>query len=266
MFICAIFIVNIYSRFLQFLWRIGAKGLYNGYPTETRRHWSALPEDFNKVDAVYENQQRQIVFFIGKQTSISISMVSSIKLFTLPPTGRQYYVFDSVTLVPGYPQPLTSLGLPPSLSHVDAAFVWGYNNRTYLTSGTLYWRIDDSTGKVELDYPRDMSFWAGVGYNIDAAFQYTNGKTYFFKNLGYWEFDDTHVKVAHARPKLSSRKWMQCARSVNDVDEEQRWTAPLVSGTNETTDGSSASISIRQRGHSLTVILLLAFTYLAWRC
>lgn len=58
-------ILNIVNP-LQFLWRLGENGLYPGYPTETRRHWAALPENLTKVDAVYENKQRQIVFFIGK--------------------------------------------------------------------------------------------------------------------------------------------------------------------------------------------------------
>ncbi|XP_017468393.1 PREDICTED: matrix metalloproteinase-2 isoform X2 [Rhagoletis zephyria] len=196
----------------QFLWRIGDRGLYEGFPTETRRLWTQLPENYTKIDAVYENQDRKIVFFIG----------------------RYYYVFDSVTLVRGYPQPLTSLGLPPSLTHIDAAFVWGHNNRTYFTSGTLYWRLDDETGRVELDYPRDMSIWRGVGYNIDAAFQYSNRKTYFFKGYGYWEFNDDVMEVAHPRPKLSARKWMNCQRRVNEVDEEQTWTAPLISERNDT--------------------------------
>ncbi|KAH8252944.1 hypothetical protein KR032_002768 [Drosophila birchii] len=218
----------------QFLWRIGAEGLVRGYPTETRRQWNALPPNFTKVDAAYENKQRQIVFFIG----------------------RQYYVFNSATLAPGYPKPLASLGLPPTLTHIDASFVWGHNNQTYLTSGTLYWRIDESTGKVEHDYPRDMSIWSGVGYNIDDAFQYSDGKTYFFKNLGYWEFNDDLMKVAHARPKLSSRRWMQCARSVNDVDDEERWTAPLVSGKNESESARSAGT--REQGISLILLLVLS--------
>ncbi|XP_032596894.1 matrix metalloproteinase-2 isoform X2 [Drosophila grimshawi] len=220
----------------QFVWRIGRNGLYPGYPAETRRHWPDLPEDFNRVDAVYENSQHQIVFFVG----------------------RRYYIFDTSTLAAGYPQPLTSLGLPPTLTHVDAAFVWGHNNRTYLTSGTLYWSINDHTGKVDLDYPRDMSIWAGVGYNIDSAFQYTDGKTYFFKNYGYWEFNDDRMKVAHPRPRPSSRRWMQCARSVNEVDEEQGWTAPLVSAVNETTEGNSATkTSTGQQGLLLVLVVVL---------
>uniref|UniRef100_W8AD11 Matrix metalloproteinase-16 n=1 Tax=Ceratitis capitata TaxID=7213 RepID=W8AD11_CERCA len=224
----------------QFLWRIGDRGLYPGYPTETRRLWTELPENYSKIDAVYENKDRQIVFFIG----------------------RYYYVFDSVMLVRGYPQPLTSLGLPASLTHIDAAFVWGHNNRTYLTSGTLYWRLDDDTGRVELDYPRDMSIWRGIGYNIDAAFKYSNGKTYFFKGYGYWEFNDDLMEVAHPRPKLSARKWMNCPRQVNEVDEEQTWTAPLISERNETMasympSGASGIRNHSQRGSLICLTLLL---------
>lgn len=196
----------------QFLWRIGERGLYPGYPAETRRLWTALPDNFNKIDAVYENHERKIVFFIG----------------------RHYYVFDSITLERGYPQPLTTLGLPSQLTHIDAAFTWGHNNRTYLFSGTVYWRLDIETGRVELDYPRDMSIWQGVGFNIDAAFQYIDHKTYFFKGLGYWEFNDDRMQVAHAKPKLSARKWMNCSRGINEVDEDQTYTASLKSELNET--------------------------------
>ncbi|XP_026834348.1 matrix metalloproteinase-2 [Drosophila erecta] len=224
-----------------YLWRIGKSGLYPGYPTEIRRQWSALPVNLTQVDAVYENQQGHIVFFIG----------------------RQYYVFNSVNLEPGYPKPLVSMGLPPTLTHIDAAFVWGHNNHTFLTSDTLYWRIDDNTGEVEPSYPRDMSLWSGVGYKIDAAFQYKDGKTYFFKNLGYWEFDDDRMKVAHARPKLSAPKWMQCARGSNEVDDELRWTAPLVSAENE--DGETGRSGSRELRINLILISILLLAIATWR-
>lgn len=83
-----------------------------------------------------------------------------------------------------------------------------------------------------------MSIWSGIGYNIDAAFQYTNRKTYFFKGLGYWEFNDDRMVVAHWRPKLSARKWMNCPRRVNEVDDEQMWTSPLISERNQLEDGA----------------------------
>lgn len=37
--------------------------------------------------------------------------------------------------------------------------------------------------KVELDYPRDMSMWRGVGTDIDAVFQWKDGK--FCGNANY---------------------------------------------------------------------------------
>lgn len=42
-------------------------------------------------------------------------------------------------------------------------------------TGHQYWRFDEDEMQVELDYPRDMSMWKGIGYNIDSAFQYTDG-------------------------------------------------------------------------------------------
>lgn len=111
-------------------------------------------------------------------------------------TGKQYYVFHSQHLLPGYPKSLKHLGLPSEVEKINAALVWGHNNRTYfysgklliicdrdeesnqscLVTGTQYWRFDEDEMQVELDYPRDMSMWRGIGYDIDSAFQYKDGK------------------------------------------------------------------------------------------
>lgn len=45
------------------------------------------------------------------------------------------------------------------------------NNQTDLTC-----RFDEDISHVDLDYPRDMSIWRGIGYYIDSAFQYKDGK------------------------------------------------------------------------------------------
>lgn len=57
--------------FLKYLWRIGENGLHSGYPYEITRVWKKLPSDFTHVDAVYENKDRKIVFFIGKAFILS---------------------------------------------------------------------------------------------------------------------------------------------------------------------------------------------------
>lgn len=102
---------------LQYLWRIGDQGIYEGYPAEISRLFN-LPPGIDHVDAVYERPDKKIVFFIG----------------------REYYVFNANNLVPGYPKPLTYLGLPASLEKIDGAMVWGHNGRTYFFSGSMYWR------------------------------------------------------------------------------------------------------------------------------
>lgn len=53
-------------------------------------------------------------------------------------------------------------------------------------------RFDEETGKVELDYPRDMSMWKGVPYNIDAVFQHTNGKALNKKYYEYFAYNDEY--------------------------------------------------------------------------
>lgn len=110
---------NILINLFQYLWRFYDNGqLMPGYPSEIRQHWRELPEDLTHIDSVYENKDMQIVFFIGKKL----------------------YVFNTDRLEPGYPRPLTDLGLPANLQKLDAVLVWSHNNRTYFYSGRSYWR------------------------------------------------------------------------------------------------------------------------------
>lgn len=97
---------------------------------EITRMWASLPKDLTHVDAVYERPDRKIAIFIGKQL----------------------YLFDSQYLLPGYPRPLTTLGLPASLEKLDAAMVWGHNGNTYFYSGSMYWKYDEEKGRVDYDY------------------------------------------------------------------------------------------------------------------
>jgi len=96
-------------------------------------------------------------------------------------------VFSGNVLLQGYPKALTELGLPEELDHVDAAAVWGHNSATYIFSGTMYWKYDNKTDRMELDYPRDMSIWKGIGNNIDAAFQWHDGKPWEYLILRFDE-------------------------------------------------------------------------------
>ncbi|XP_035896729.1 matrix metalloproteinase-2 isoform X2 [Anopheles stephensi] len=221
----------------RWLWRMNENDLHRPNPFEIHRMFFGLPTDFERIDTVYENKHQKIIFFIGKQ----------------------YYVFNSQYLEPGYPKPLTDLGLPDNIERIDAALVWSHNNRTYLYSGRLYWRFDEDTNRVELDYPRDMSMWKGIGYNIDSAFQYRDGRTYFFKGLGFWRFNDMRMSIAHKSQKSSATEWMKCKHERQmlnelDVDNETPSNEPTKDQSNPR--GTSRAATSWSDGESRIQLLL----------
>uniref|UniRef100_A0A182KDM7 Peptidase metallopeptidase domain-containing protein n=1 Tax=Anopheles christyi TaxID=43041 RepID=A0A182KDM7_9DIPT len=225
----------------RWLWRMNENDLHRPNPFEIHRMFFGLPADFERIDTVYENKHHKIIFFIGKQ----------------------YYVFNSQYLEPGYPKPLTDLGLPESIERIDAALVWSHNNRTYLYSGRLYWRFDEDTSRVELDYPRDMSMWKGIGYNIDAALQYRDGKTYFFKGLGYWRFNDMRMSIAHEYQKWSATRWMKCRNErqvLNDLDEDTDAPSSEPTIVHKTANGTSRGSSSQGDAHRRILMLLSCVT------
>lgn len=101
--------------------------------------------------------------------------------------GDRYWIFHGNTPISGHPKegmPLTELGLPADVKKVDAAFVWGFNNRTYIISGDMYWKLNERNNYIEPDYPRDMSIWRKVPVPLDSAFNYWNGKIITSKIIG----------------------------------------------------------------------------------
>jgi len=55
---------------------------------------------------------------------------------------------------------------------IDAAFVWNYNQRTYIVTGDMYWKLNEKDDYIEYDYPRDMSIWWGVPVPVSSAFKH----------------------------------------------------------------------------------------------
>ena len=80
---------------------------------ELTAFWYGLPADVDKVDAVYERPDHRIVFFAGKY----------------------FYVLAGNSQLEQGPTPLSYLGLPEDLDHIDAAMTWGYNGKTFFFSG-----------------------------------------------------------------------------------------------------------------------------------
>lgn len=154
-------------------WRLGSNGL-GSRPTEISKFWYNLPED--GIDALYERKDGKIVFF----------------------KGDRYWMFSSNHIVSNFPKEgrrLTELGIDKEVKKIDAVFVWPYNDRTYIISGDLYWKLNKKDDYIEYDYPRDMSIWRHVPTPLDSAFHHWDGKTYFLQGDQYWEFYDVKMRT-----------------------------------------------------------------------
>lgn len=69
------------------------------------------------------------------------------------------------------------------VDRIDAALTWGFNERVYIFSGDIYWRMSNESrhmsenGKylrVDKGYPKPIDLWRGIPTPIDGA--YTNHK------------------------------------------------------------------------------------------
>lgn len=87
-----------------------------------------------------------------------------------------------------YPKDISEgfTGIPDDL---DAALVWSGNGKIYFYKGSKFWRFDPSQRPpVKSTYPKPISNWEGIPDNLEAAFQWTNGYTYFYKGDGYYRY------------------------------------------------------------------------------
>lgn len=152
--------------------------------------WYGLPKSVTKIDAVFERPgDKRIIFF----------------------AGDRYWVYNANQLITGFPsegRPITEFGIPADVKHIDTVFTWGFNKRTYLVSGDMYWKLDENNTYVEYDYPRDMSIWRGVPVPLNAAFKYWDGKTYFFQGRLFWQFYDLRMRTHEDYPQITANHWL----------------------------------------------------------
>lgn len=129
---------------------------------------------------------------------------------------------DRVALTP-QPLPITDPKLnlnDDRLVSPDAALQWDRNGKIYFFKGNLYWRYDPQRRLIDVGYPRKISDgWRGViPDNIDAAIQWKNKRSYFFKGLTYTAIDDLTLEVPEVPkgdapyPRNIGKYWMACSK------------------------------------------------------
>ncbi|XP_061916490.1 collagenase 3-like [Entelurus aequoreus] len=123
--------------------------------------------------------------------------------------GNQYWGIKAIerTLIPGYPKPLTSLGLPSSVSKIDAAVYITPTGKTLIFANTQYWSIDEATDQIDRGYPNSIAQdFPGVGSKIDAVFE-NYGYLYISVGPKLLEFYKPLQRVTRM---LLNSNWLDC--------------------------------------------------------
>ncbi|XP_041665575.1 collagenase 3-like [Cheilinus undulatus] len=129
-----------------YCWRSGSEGIKI---IRVNTKWSQI----NTVDAAYEVPHKNVVYLFE---------------------GGQYWGIkaDSETVMPGFPKPLTNLGLPPTVREVDAATYESTTKKTFIFVDSQYWRYDEGSNQMDPGFPRDIKKdFPGIGSKVDAAFE-----------------------------------------------------------------------------------------------
>ena len=90
-------------------------------------------------------------------------------------------------MLPNFPKAgrmISELGIDENVKKVDGVFVWGFNKRTYIITGDMYWKLNVKEDFIEYDYPRDMSIWRNIPVPVDSAFRHWDGKARIFLLVG----------------------------------------------------------------------------------
>lgn len=173
------------------VWRLKDRGIIKrGYPVPIRQLFQFLPENIRKIDAVYQRLND-----------------SAIVIFT----GKNFWVSDGDRLIQNSPRPLSDYGLPATLDKINAIMVWGKNDKTFIFSDDRYWRFNETTALMDAGYPKPMERWRGVPKDLDAAFTWTDGATYFFHGPLFWRFDNILIKTDVGFPLSTSDVWLGCS-------------------------------------------------------
>ncbi|XP_075999101.1 collagenase 3 [Genypterus blacodes] len=154
----------------RFYWRIHPQ-MPEPEQTLIKSTWPSIP---NKVDAAYENPEKDLVFLFS---------------------GIKVWAMNGYTLVEGYPKYIHKLGLPKSVRKVDAAVYIRDTGKTLFFAEEDYWSYDEATGTMDSGYPRTIETdFPGMDDEVDAA-AYHYGYLYFFHEHVQYEYSYNSRKV-----------------------------------------------------------------------
>lgn len=174
-------------------------------------------DDINGIQSLY-----------GKCNPSKISsMCESLNYRTHIVVGDYYWALDDQNrdTVRGYPRPVTEV--MPNLGYpIDEMFVWPGNKETYIFKGHWYWKYNvQSKSVLGHYYPlRIERHWPGVQAPIDAATNWDNDYSYFFKGTTVFRYNSTSDSVD--RSSTIASEFPNLPRNLQRIDTAFKWTTP----------------------------------------
>ncbi|XP_067288580.1 collagenase 3-like [Pseudorasbora parva] len=125
--------------------------------------WPNAPDN---IDAAYEDPEKILFLFKGKNV----------------------WAFNSHGVEPGYPKPLSSFGLPPSVTKVSAAVHDKTSGKTLLFFDIYYYSYNEIMKRMDRGNPKRLEDgFPGVTGEVTAAHQ-IGDKMYLFSGTKVYEF------------------------------------------------------------------------------
>lgn len=166
----------------------------NGYFWKKSSYWNGVMTKkvsstwsrISSVDAAYEYKAKDIALLFE---------------------GRHYWGTRGMTVLSGYPKPLSNLGFPSYVMKIDAAVHVSSTGKTLFFVKNQYWSFNERVGKMDRGYPRYIyRDFPSIGYKVDAAFE-NHGYLYFSNGARQTEY---HYQSRRVNRVLLNYAWLDC--------------------------------------------------------
>uniref|UniRef100_A0A8C1H5A7 interstitial collagenase n=1 Tax=Cyprinus carpio carpio TaxID=630221 RepID=A0A8C1H5A7_CYPCA len=150
----------------SFFWRRSPSRSVARLPIKS--FWPNAPDN---IDAAYEDPVQDKLFLFK---------------------GKQVWAFNDRNLEPGYPKPLSSFGLPVSVTKVDAAVHNKNSGKTLLFFDIYYYSYDEREEKMDRGNPKRVeNGFPGLTGEVTAAHMSKNN-IYLFSGANLFEFSSSN--------------------------------------------------------------------------
>ncbi|KAL0182976.1 hypothetical protein M9458_022351, partial [Cirrhinus mrigala] len=169
-----------------------------------RSFWASAPEN---IDAAYEDPVEDMVFLFKGIFSNNLGMLKPQSTLSEKLLSWPLFINSGNDLEPGYPKPLSSFGLPESVTKIDAAVHDKTSGKTLLFFDKYYYSYNERLNKMDKGKPREVEdVFPFITGKVTAAHM-ADEKIYLFSGTNLYEFDSGSRKL---RRRLKNNHFLSC--------------------------------------------------------